>query len=90
MANAPTLPKQIKAARALLGWSKGDLERACGVASLTIKGIENGTIIDQPDTAARVRAALDSAGIEFIESGVRLRPTAEGLRTDQLNASNDD
>lgn len=90
MPNAPILRQQIKAARALLGWTKGDLERSCGIPSATIKAIETGGVSDQPEALQRMRAALDAAGVEFIEAGVRLRPTGEGLRADQLNASNDD
>ncbi|OYX71783.1 MAG: hypothetical protein B7Y95_12220 [Rhizobiales bacterium 32-66-11] len=90
MPNAPILRQQIKAARALLGWTKGDLERSCGIPTATIKALETGGVSDQPESLQRMRAALDTAGVEFIEAGVRLRPTGEGLRADQLNASNDD
>ncbi|MFG1424124.1 helix-turn-helix domain-containing protein [Roseixanthobacter liquoris] len=90
MPNAPILRQQIKAARALLGWTKSDLERTSGVPAPTIKAIESGGLNDQPEALERMRAALDAAGVDFIEAGVRLRPTGEGLRADQLNASNDD
>ncbi|MEP9367004.1 helix-turn-helix transcriptional regulator [Xanthobacter sp. VNH20] len=90
MSNTPLLRQQIKAARALLGWTKTDLERTSGVPAQTIKAIESGGVSDQPEALHRLRAALDTAGVEFIDSGVRMRPAGEALRTDQLNASNDD
>lgn len=72
--------EQIKAARALLRWSQEDLADASGVSIPTIKRLEavSGPIGGREQTADAIRAALESAGIQFIEEngggpGVRLR-----------------
>jgi hypothetical protein len=71
---------QLRAARALLRWSALDLAKASKVGVATIRRVEiiEGEI---PVTAANegaLRAALESAGVEFIDEngggpGVRLR-----------------
>lgn len=82
--------RQLAAARALLGLSRTDIAAAAGVREDAVESAEDGT--DGTATAA-LRMALEAAGIEFIDGGspgVRLRPPPQGLRADQLNASNDD
>lgn len=92
--------RQVKAARALLGWSQADLAERSGVSSPTIKRLEavDGPIGGRLDTADAMRSALEAAGIEFIAEngggpGVRLRERArheEGRHPEDLNSSNDD
>jgi predicted transcriptional regulator len=72
--------RQIKAARALLGWSQADLARGSGISEPTIARLEavEGEIGGRQGTARRIQAALEKAGIEFIYEngggpGVRLR-----------------
>jgi transcriptional regulator with XRE-family HTH domain len=70
--------RQIKAARALLDWSQEELARASGLSIPTIKRLEalDGTIGGRPETAEKIRAALEANGIEFTNGrspGVRLR-----------------
>lgn len=70
---------QIKAARALLGWSQANLSEHSGVSLPTIKRLE----LSGPDTLIHgnvqaVRKAFNQAGILFIDRngggpGVRLR-----------------
>ncbi len=91
---------QIKAARALLGWSQSDLAAASGLSTPTVKRIEatGGDLGGRPDTAARIVAALEKAGAEFIAEdagggvGVRLRQGREAgtIPLESLNASNDE
>ena len=71
--------RQIKAARALLGWSQGDLAHHSSISEPTIARLESidGQIGGRPNTAEKIRAALEKAGIEFIDEngggpGVRL------------------
>ena len=58
---------QIKAARAMLGWSAIELAEHSGVGSATIKryevmsGIPSGTVYN----LTAIKNALESAGIEF-------------------------
>src|SRR3954454_16454155 len=71
---------QIRAARALIRWRAEDLARSSSVSLATIKRAE----LSERETSmtaandAAVRAALEGAGIEFIDEngggpGVRLR-----------------
>ncbi|MGR4929872.1 helix-turn-helix domain-containing protein [Bradyrhizobium sp. CAR08] len=75
--------RQIKAARALLGWSQDDLARTAEVSIPTIKRLEalDGLLGGRTQTAENIVLALTSAGIEFIDEngggrGVRLRKAA--------------
>ena len=68
----------IRAARALVRWSQGDLARASGVSLPTIKRLEAipGILAAHSSTVAALRRALESAGIEFTDGnspGLRLR-----------------
>ena len=72
--------RQLKAARALIGWSQESLAVAAGISVPTIKRLEaqEGLLGGRNYTAARIRLALEAAGIEFIDEngggpGVRLR-----------------
>ncbi|MGX0977140.1 putative transcriptional regulator [Roseovarius sp. MBR-51] len=71
-------PEQCRAARAMLAMSQGDLASSTGVAKRTIAGFEMGQSTPYSRTIAALRAALESAGVEFIAengggAGVRLR-----------------
>jgi transcriptional regulator with XRE-family HTH domain len=67
-------PRQIRAARALLNWSQGDLAEASGVAISSIKNVENSITTARKETMDDIQGALEKAGIEFLPgSGVRLR-----------------
>jgi predicted transcriptional regulator len=60
--------QQIRAGRAALGWSAGDLARHSGLALRTLASIEttNGTLQARKSTLLAIKAALEAAGIEFI------------------------
>ncbi|MFZ2081378.1 MAG: helix-turn-helix domain-containing protein, partial [Xanthobacteraceae bacterium] len=61
--------RQIKAARALLGWSQSDLARRSGVSEPTIARLESaeGELGGRQLTAKKIQSALEASGIEFIE-----------------------
>ena len=68
----------IRAARALLRWSQGDLARVSGISVPTIKRLEGipGVLSAHSSTVTALRRALESGGIEFTNGsapGVRLR-----------------
>ena len=65
---------QLRAARALLGWSVRELSMLCGVSKSAISRAEklNGKIRMQTRTLDAVVRALEEHGIEFL--------SAEGLR----------
>ena len=72
--------RQVKAARALLGWSQDDLAEAAEVSIPTIKRLEaiDGPLGGRGKTSERIVGAIRSAGVEFIAEngggqGVRLR-----------------
>ncbi|MDH5722189.1 MAG: helix-turn-helix domain-containing protein [Alphaproteobacteria bacterium] len=69
----PTI-EQIRAARALIGWSQKDLADHADLSQTGIARIENGTNRPNSSTIARITSAFDKADIEFIgENGVRKR-----------------
>lgn len=77
--------KQIKAARGLLGWSQEAIAKASGVSIPTIKRLEaaGGGLGGRPVTGEKIIAALERAGVEFLDDGqgVRLKPPkAKGKR----------
>ncbi|HEY3622961.1 MAG TPA: transcriptional regulator [Roseiarcus sp.] len=89
---------QVRAARALIGWSQSKLAETAGVPLSIVERFEAGA----PDHVAneaidRMRAALETAGVAFIPkngggAGVRLRKGRESeyIGWDDLNASNDE
>jgi transcriptional regulator with XRE-family HTH domain len=99
LSTARVTTQQIKAARALLGWSQAGLAKATGLSVPTIKRIESGggDVGGRANTAARIVAALEAAGAEFIPEngggvGVRMREgrKPETIALENLNASNDE
>src|SRR3954469_10876157 len=72
--------RQVKAARALLGWSQDDLARAAEVSIPTIKRLEasDGSLGGRDQTVQKIITAVASAGVDFLSEngsgqGVRLR-----------------
>ena len=67
---------QVKAARALLGWSQTDLAASSKISEPTIKRLESqgGELGGRPDTIAKIVATLKDAGVEFMNGdGVRMK-----------------
>ncbi len=76
--------RQVKAARALLGWSQEELATRSGVSIPTIKRLEaaDGELGGRQDTAGSIVDAIQQAGVMFIAEngegpGVRLRKAGE-------------
>jgi len=67
-------PAQIRAARALLGWHQSDLAKAAGVSLNTLNNLERDVVDARRSTVTAIQRALEQAGIEFIEGGVRRVP----------------
>jgi transcriptional regulator with XRE-family HTH domain len=70
--------RQIKAARALLGWSQEDMAKHSAVSYPTVARLESseGELGGRKITAEKIVAALEAAGVEFTngdQPGVRLR-----------------
>ena len=71
---------QIRAARALLGWSQSKLARAAGVGLATLQRIEQneGVVKGNFSTILKIQNVLEKAGVQFTddeagEIGVRLQ-----------------
>ncbi|NKE43643.1 helix-turn-helix transcriptional regulator [Roseomonas frigidaquae] len=75
-------PAQLRAARALVGWSRPQLASAAGTTERTLARIEGADTAPRDSTIAAIRAALEAAGVDFIAEngggpGVRLRKGLE-------------
>ena len=72
-------PAQCRAARGLLNWNQDDLAKAASVSSVTVRNFENERSVPQRATLGVMRAALESAGVEFTNGGrpgVRMKATS--------------
>lgn len=76
-------PDQSRAARALLNWSQPELAQASGVSVSTIRDFEIGKRTPIGNNLAAMRRALEKAGIEFIDDGVRFQTLKVGDRVYQ-------
>lgn len=71
--------EQIRAARALLGWSARELAERAGLHITTVQRMETGQgpVSGNIRSIRRIQEALEAAGTEFLddnrEPGVRLR-----------------
>lgn len=68
-------PTQCLGARAMLGWSRAQLAEAARVSAATLADFEAGKREPYARTLVDVRAALEAAGVTFIEAG---QPSANG------------
>jgi transcriptional regulator with XRE-family HTH domain len=76
-------PEQIRAARALLRLDQASLARGAGISVVTLRRLEeqHGLSKVAPSTVDQVRRALEQAGAEFIDRGVRFGgPTADDIQ----------
>lgn len=62
---------QLRAARAILRWDQKSLAERSGVSIPTIKRLEaqDGMISANTPTLAAIRAALEMAGVRFVDNG---------------------
>jgi transcriptional regulator with XRE-family HTH domain len=68
-------PAQIRAARALLGWTQRQLARSARVGLSTIKDAEIGKRNPMTQNVMSIRKTLENGGVEFTAGpGVRFRP----------------
>ncbi|MER8396029.1 helix-turn-helix transcriptional regulator [Mesorhizobium sp. M0220] len=73
-------PAQCRAARGLVDWSQAQLADAAKVATKTLADFERGKRTPYDRTLEDVRAALEVAGVIFVDEngegpGVRLKKT---------------
>jgi transcriptional regulator with XRE-family HTH domain len=85
--------RQVRAARALLGWTQEMLADKALVALTALKRLESDPLKVREDTRDRVRRALEGAGISFLAvdrgEGVMLfRSQAPTRRPKEFGAKN--
>lgn len=63
--------EQIRAARALVGWSAADLAERSGVSYPTIQRLDatRGPVSGRYETVEAIRKALEGQGVQFLEGG---------------------
>ena len=74
--------RQIRAARALVGWKQRELAAAAGISEISIKNAERGLVDSRGSTLNAIQQAFDRAGVIFLDNGdtrsggpgVRLKP----------------
>jgi len=60
-------PRQCRAARALLGWSRARLAEASGIPVPTLERYERGETSPYLRTVAKLRRTLERAGVIFVD-----------------------
>jgi transcriptional regulator with XRE-family HTH domain len=73
-------PEQLRAARALVGWSRNELAAKSSVSSETVKRFEFRGSDPKLSTLNKWRRALEIAGVEFIDEGSRSEDGGPGVR----------
>jgi transcriptional regulator with XRE-family HTH domain len=67
--------KQIRAARAMLGWGQSKFARATGLSLSTVRNLEDGHTSPREQTYHAIRRAMQVNGLEFTEQdGIRSLP----------------
>jgi predicted transcriptional regulator len=69
-------PRQIRAARALLGWSQQQLADKAIISLNAVARLEKGKVDSRLSTLTAIQKALTKAGIEFLAADAK----GEGLR----------
>ena len=69
-------PREVRAARAFLGWTRQQLADRAIVALNTVIRLEQGVVDSRSSTLDAIRRALEAAGVEFLS----LREDSEGIR----------
>ncbi len=86
--NQKMSPAQSRAARALLGWTQPQLADAAGLGISSIADFERERHMATERTTSKIRAALEGAGVVFLDigeisnggPGVRLREPVEAAK----------
>ena len=69
-------PRQIRAARALLGWSQQQLADKAIVSLNAVTRLEKAKVDSRTSTVSAIERALIKAGVEFLPADVK----GEGVR----------
>jgi DNA-binding XRE family transcriptional regulator len=67
-------PAQLRAARALLDWSRAKCGEIVGISRETVKNIEQGKFVPTAATVEKIVKSFSDFGVEFVfQHGVSLR-----------------
>jgi transcriptional regulator with XRE-family HTH domain len=70
----------LRAACALLGWSRDELAKRSGAAAETIQGFESRGSDPKLGTVNKWRRALEAAGVQFIDEDTDGGPGVRGTK----------
>ena len=73
-------PAQVRAARALIGWTQGELAVRAAIGKQTVVRFEGGGHAPISAVVEAIRVALEAAGIEFIPEGATSAAGGAGVR----------
>lgn len=78
-------PREVRAARAFLGWTRQQLADRAVVALNTVIRLEQGVVDSRSSTLQSIRKVLEAAGVEFLSlsedgEGIRIRRRRLGAR----------
>lgn len=73
-------PAQVRAARALLGWTQSDLAARAGVGKQTVVRFEGGGHAPIGAVLEAIQTALETGGAEFISDGAASIAGGAGVR----------
>lgn len=86
---------QIRAARAMLGWTQRELAERAEISQRTIAGIELATVKPKAETLQRIVACFQAAGIKFSRTRdywpqVALMPSSSDVENDSPDVIDED
>jgi transcriptional regulator with XRE-family HTH domain len=73
-------PAQLRAARALVGWSRDELAKESATSAETVKGFEGRGSDPKMGTVFKWRRALERAGVIFIDPDAKSDEGGAGVR----------
>ena len=71
---------QVRAARALLGWTQVQLAQAAGIGEISVKNIEREKSDARTSTLQKIQRAFEKAGVQFISDGSASLDGGPGVR----------
>lgn len=71
---------QVRAARAMLSWSRAKLAQKSKVSERTVIDFERDARVPQASTKLAIKLAFEEAGIDFVPAGETSKPAGPGLR----------
>ncbi len=84
MINRLLSARQIKAARALLKWTRKDLAKASGMSAETVKNIEHGIYLPKKETLTNLVDTFARHGVQFVYYETLSNNLTEGSPNDPL------